>query len=785
MLNKININPQTQILIVYIVLTVVTLAVFWQVNHYDFINFDDQVYVIENNHIQSGITLDGFRWAFSTRYTNLWNPLVWLSFMFDYQLHGLNAGGYHVTNVILHVMSALLLFWLFNRMTGAIWRSAFIAAIFALHPLHVESVAWIAERKDVLSAFFWMLTLCLYVYYTEKPVIRRYLPVLLCFACALMSKPMVITLPIVMILLDYWPLDRLQSRKIVTTIPEVIPVCADQGMKKNKFKKEDLKKNISPPRVQKLSEPKIAGIIPIWQLWEKIPFFILSIVMIIITLYNPSTLDMSGTHYLKQFPLLSRLANAPVAFVTYLEKTFWPHDMTVFYPFSEQIPLWQVLGASLLILIITAAVIVMIKRLPYLFAGWMWFSVTITPVIGIIQISRVAPYAMADRYHYLPSIGLGVMLAWGIPALISSEAIRKKVLFPAGIIFLGVISFISWTQCGYWKDSFELFKHALQVTKDNALAHHSFGRSLLIKGKIEEAIDHFNEAIRLTPDDMIPYFNRGAAYAKAGKHQRAIEDYTEVIRLKPDDADAYNNRGLSFGELGKHQRAIEDYTKAILLKPDDANAYYNRGIACGELGQYQSAIEDYNEAIRLKPDNAEAYSNRGVAYDKLGQHQRAIEDYKQATRLNPDSAQTYYNRGITCGELGQYQSAIEDYNEAIRLKPNYVDAYINRGIAYAYLGQHQRAIEDYTEVIRLQPDNAEAYSNRGVAYVNLNQYQSAIGDYNEAIRLKPDNADAYNNRGITYLLQSKEMLACPDAKKACALGNCKALEMAKSKGNCR
>jgi len=398
MLNKINISPDRQKLIVYLVLTIVTLAVFWQVHQYDFINFDDPAYVTENSHIPSGITLDGFRWAFSTisiKQTGLWNPLVWLSLMFDYQLHGLNAGGYHLTNVILHVMSSLLLFWLFNRMTGAIWRSAFVAALFAFHPLHVESVAWIAERKDVLSAFFWMLTLCLYVYYTEKPVIRRYLPVLLCFACALMSKPMVVTLPVVMILLDYWPLDRLQSRKIVTNMPEVMSVSTNKGKKKNKLKKEALKKNISPSRVQKLSEPRIAGIIPLWQLWEKIPFFILSAVLVIITFYTSSEKETS----LKGFSLGSRIANAPVAFVTYLVKTFWPHDLAFFYPFSEQLPLWQVLGASLLILAISVSVIVMMKRLPYLFAGWMWYAITIAPVIGIIQISKSAPYAMADRYH--------------------------------------------------------------------------------------------------------------------------------------------------------------------------------------------------------------------------------------------------------------------------------------------------------------------------------------------------------------------------------------------------
>ena len=687
-------------------------------------------------------------------------------------------GGYHLTNLILHVMSALLLFWLFNRMTGAIWKSAFVAAIFALHPLHVESVAWIAERKDVLSAFFWMLTLCLYVYYTEKPVIRRYLLVLFCFACALMSKPMVITLPIVMILLDYWPLDRLQSRKIVTNMPEVMSLSTNKRKKKNESEQEALKKNISLPNVRKLSETKIAGIIPLWQLREKIPFFILSVFIAIITLYAPNKPSV------KHFPLGFRLANALVSFVTYLEKTFWPHDLAVFYPFPDQIPAGEVLLASLLILVISAVVIAMVKRLPYLFIGWLWYAITILPVIGIIQISSSAPYSMADRYHYLPSIGLAVMMAWGIPLLFSRADIRKNILFPSGIAVLVILSILTWQQCGYWKDNYELFNHALQVTKDNDLAHNSFGRSLLIKGKIEEAIDHFNKAIRLKPDNILPYYNRGAAYAKFSQHQRAIEDYTEAIRLKPDYADAYNNRGLSFGELGQHQRAIEDYTEAIRLKPDYADAYNNRGIAYGKLGRHERAIEDYTEAIRLKPDDADAYSNRGNAYDKLGQYQSAIKDYKQSTRLNPDLAQSYYNRGIACGELGQHQQAISNYTEAIRLKPDYADAYNNRGIAYGKLGQHQRAIEDYTEAIRLKPDHAEAYSNRGVAYVNLDQYQRAIGDYNEAIRLKPDDADAYNNRGTTYLLQGKEKLACPDAKKACALGNCKALEIAKGKGYC-
>ncbi|MCX5848824.1 MAG: glycosyltransferase family 39 protein, partial [Deltaproteobacteria bacterium] len=337
MLNKINISLGKQKLVIYIVLAVVTLAVFWQVNQYCFINFDDPAYVTENSHVQSGITLEGFRWAFGTKYFGLWNPLVWLSFMFDYQLYGLNAGGYHVTNLIIHILGTLLLFWLFCRMTGAVWKSAFVAALFALHPLHVESVAWIAERKDVLSAFFWMLTLCFYVHYTEKPAIRRYLLVLFSFVLALLSKPMVVTLPIIMILLDYWPLKRFESKR---------------------------------------------GNLILWQLREKIPFFILTAALVIVTLYTPNEQET----YIKGFPLSSRLANAPVSFMTYLEKTFWPHDMAIFYPFPAHIPVWQILGATLLILAISAAVIVMAKRLPYLFVGWLWFAITLLPVIGIIQI---------------------------------------------------------------------------------------------------------------------------------------------------------------------------------------------------------------------------------------------------------------------------------------------------------------------------------------------------------------------------------------------------------------
>ena len=528
MFNKINISPPKQNLIVYIFLTLVTLAVFWQVNHFGFINVDDQVFVTENSHVHSGITLEGIRWAFSTSYTNIWHPLTFLSFMLDYQLYGQNAGGYHVTNLIFHILSALLLFWLFNRMTGEIWKSAFVAALFALHPNQVEAVAWVSGRKDVLSAFFWMLTLCLYLHYTEKPSIQRYLLVLLCFACGLMSKSMVVTLPMIMILLDYWPLKRFESKKSNRVF---------------------------------------------WQLKEKTPFFILSAAFSVITFFlwhNPLAKDV---------PLDFRLANAPVAFVTYLEKIFWPHDIHFWHLFPDQLLPWQVLGASMLILLISMAVMMTMKRRSYLFVGWFWYAITILPVIGIIRYSVLWTQ---EHYTYLPSIGIGIMLAWGVPLLFPGSNTRKKILFPAGIIVLAIMALMSWQQCGYWKNSITLFSHAIKIASgdDLAMEHLQLGRFLFKDGKTQEAIEHYNEVVALKSyyADTLVYNDRGNAYAKLGRYQRAIDDFNEAIRRNPANFYSYNYRGIVYAKLGQDQRAMNDFNQAVRLNPDYADSYHNRAL---------------------------------------------------------------------------------------------------------------------------------------------------------------------------------------------------------------
>ena len=512
--DKINTSTARQKFFVFVVLTFVTLAVFWQVNQHDFINLDDIGYTTENIHIQSGFNLESVRWSFTTRYFDLWHPLVWLSFMLDYKLYGLNAGGYHLTNLILHILSTLLLFWLFERMTKEIWKSAFVAALFALHPLHVESVAWISERKDVLSAFFWMLTLCLYVYYTEKPVIRRYLFVIFSFVLALMSKPMVVTLPVIMILLDYWPLKRLEINK---------------------------------------------GNWLLWQSKEKIPLFILSAVLIAITLYNPHDVSF------EVFPLSARISNALISFVIYLEKTFWPHNLAVFYPFSTQIPLWQITGASLLIIIISATVIIMAKRLPYLFVGWLWYLIIIFPVIGIIQITTSTPYSMADRYHYLPSIGISIMLAWGIPSLFRSEKTQQRILFPVAFFALGILVYLTGQQCSYWKNSVDLWNHALKVTKNNVTANCRLADAYADIGQYERSIETFKIVIQLIPDYIIGYNRLGIAYSNVRQYKLAIENFNEAIRMKPDYVDAYANRSIVYFTQGNIDSGCNDARKACAL----------------------------------------------------------------------------------------------------------------------------------------------------------------------------------------------------------------------------
>jgi tetratricopeptide (TPR) repeat protein len=616
-------------ILICVALAILTVITFWSLKDCGFINLDDNHYVYENAYVQSGLNWNSIGQTFSSELVKTsgnWHPLTWLSLMLDYQVFGLNPQGYHLINLLFHVMNIILLFLIFRRMTKSLWPSAFVAALFAIHPLHVESVAWIAERKDVLSTFFWMLTLGAYSYYVESPGFRRYCFVFLFFALGLMAKPMLVTLPFVLLLLDYWPLQRFQEIK-----PD------------HKIQKETLEtKTPADP------EYKWSLIYPL--LWEKVPLFVLAILSSIVTYIAQQS--SGAVQSIKVLSLSSRIGNAFVSYIVYIGKMIWPNNLAVFYPYSRLLVPWQVLGTVLLLIAITMAVFWKVKRSPYLATGWLWYSGTLVPVIGIVQ---VGGQVMAERYTYIPLIGLFIMVAWGVPDLLKKWKYRKAILLTLSVLSILFLSIITWTQVGYWQNNFTLYDHTLKVTDYNW-----------------------------------PIYNfRGFAYSTIGNYRQAIEDYGRAIEIKPDYAEAYINRGVAYSTIGNYRQAIEDYGRAIEIKPDYAEAYINRGNTYNGLGNYRQAIEDLNRAITIKPDFAEAYINRGNTYNGLGNYRQAIEDYGRAIEIKPGYyAEAYNNRGAVYSALGNYGQAIEDYGRAIEIKPDYVQAYINRALVYLNQGDN-------------------------------------------------------------------------------------------------
>ena len=569
--------------LIIVLLVIACLAAYGRILSNDFVNYDDDRLITENNYVQTGFDAQSVKWALTNASLEYWHPLTWLSIMLEWRLFGTNASFYHLVSLLLHIGAALFLFLFLNKATKRFWPSAFVAALFALHPLRVESVAWASEHKDVLSMFFGMATLYAYAQYVEKSRISKYFICLILFTLSIMSKPTLVTLPCVLLLLDYWPFERWQKPSTPVNISAV-------------------EKKIDAP--EKSRSQVIAHL-----LWEKAPFFLLSMILGIM-LIGQLQAD-NYTVSLQRLSFSGRIMNTIVSYVSYLGNTFWPVDLACFYPYAHSFQLWQVIGAASVLLAISVAVVFLVKKTPFLAVGWFWYLGALFPVNGLMQ---AGAQARADRYTYFPFIGIAIMVAWGILLLIKHEDIRKKILFPAAIAALSIMAVFTWQQCGYWKNSIELFNHALQVTKDNALAHGNLAAVLIDKGNNEEAIEHSNMAIRMDPSRAISYTARGTAYVALGQHQLAIEDFNKAISLDPNSFKAYNNRGLVYAKLGQYQPAIKDFTTAIGLKQDYFKAYNNRGFVYTRLGQYQPAVEDFNKAINLKKDYTDAYFNRALAY---------------------------------------------------------------------------------------------------------------------------------------------------------------------------
>jgi Flp pilus assembly protein TadD len=511
-------------------------------------------------------------------------------------------------------------------MTQALWQSAFIAALFALHPLHVESVAWVAERKDVLSTFFWLLTMGAYLFYVECPGLQRYLTVIVFFALGLMAKPMLVTLPFVLLLLDYWPLERFAEKKSALDIRLEVKVPAFAGKRIGEAeRKRPVKGPVNAAKTERTGEGRTWSLIR-FLLWEKIPFFALAVFSTVVAFIA----QCGAVQSLDVFPLGVRFANTLVSYVIYVGKMIWPSNLAVLYPHPGSWPLWQVGGAGLLLIAMTILVIRGAKRFPYLPVGWLWYVGTLVPVIGLVQ---VGVHARADRYTYIPLIGLFLIVAFGIPELLRGWRYRKAAFLLMSSLSLSCLSVATWTQVGYWRNSITLLDQALKATDRNVIA----------------------------------YNNRGVAYGNLGSYRQAIEDYNKAIQLNPKYFEAYNNRGLAYGYLGNYGQAIEDYSKAIELNPKYFEAYYNRAAAYQRLGNYGQAIEDSNKAIEINPKSSEAYNNRAIAHGNLGDYRQAIEDANRAIQLNPKLSEAYHNRGIVYGNLGNHRQAIEDIKTAARL----------------------------------------------------------------------------------------------------------------------
>ena len=547
-------------LLICLCLAAVTLAVFWNVQFHYFILYDDLPYIVLNRHIQSGLSGGSIFWAVTTMEMSNWHPLTWLSLMLDYDLFRLNPAGYHWTNLLIHIAGTILLFSVLRRMTEDIWKSAFVAVLFAIHPLHVESVAWVSERKDVLSAFFWFLTMGAYVRYTERPGAGNYLLVIAAFSLGLSAKPMLVTLPFVLILLDIWPLRRL-------------PVPFTRS---NQTLPDDV---------------RVRGVTWLHALREKLPFFFLAALSSVVTYL--AQMNWKAIPSLEALPLETRMANALIAYVQYIVKMFWPVDLAFFYPYAASRSLWMVSGAVLLLAGMTILTMRVVERRPYLAVGWLWYLGTLVPVIGIVQIGS---QSMADRYTYIPLIGLFIMIAWGVPALMAKWRFRKLLLSGVSVALLSVLAVCSWQQVQHWKNSVTLFERALTVTARNYLAHNNLGVALFYEGRMEEAISQYAASLRIKPNLADARNNIGVALAAQGKYDEAIRHYREALRIRPDDAGTHNNIGVALAAQGNVDAALGHYTQALRIRPDHEKARANLAAVLAGREEQRKTADLLNDA---------------------------------------------------------------------------------------------------------------------------------------------------------------------------------------------
>jgi tetratricopeptide (TPR) repeat protein len=650
-----------------VALAVVTLAVYSPVTSFQFVNYDDTDFVTANPHVQGGLTVEGFKWAWGSEVARNWHPITILTHMLDCQLFGVKPWWPHLVNALLHATNTVLLFGLCKRMTGAVWRSAAVAALFALHPLHVESVAWVAERKDVLSTLFWFLTTWAYIRFAEefKGQGSRFKVFyglsLLFFALGLMSKPMLVTVPFALLLLDYWPLGRMTT-------------CVS---------------------VRRLAV-------------EKIPFFAMSAALCVVTFLIQQ--HGGAVQRLHDFPLGSRLANALVSYVRYLEKMFWPRHLAGLYLRSGQWPWWVAALSALLLLIVSALVLAQRRRRPYLAVGWFWYLGTLVPVIGLVQVGM---QSMADRFTYVPLIGLFVILVWGGWELAAAWHLTR---------FAPVTTALALTTCAaltihqefYWKDSETLFKRMIDATPNNYMAR----------------------------------YNLGNLYSKQNRTDEAISNYMAAIKGEPNYAEAHNNLGGIYLDQKRYDEAIEHYRTAVRLRPEFlycfnlANALADAASARHDTNEFAEATRTYLQALQLNPASSEAHQNLGLTLQTQGRASEAMAEFEQAARLDSNRVDTWTHLGILCAEHNRMPEAERAFRELVRLQPNNADVYGFLGNALAEQNKLAEAVPFYLTALKLNSANCQTEFNLGLTFARLGKRDEAAEHCRAALRINPNYAEA-------------------------------------------
>ena len=661
---------------------------FGQTLRHQFVNYDDGMYVYQNPEVLRGLTLKGIVWSFTFASIGHWHPVTWWSHMLDCQLFGLRAGGHHLINVLLHAGAAILLFLALGEMTGSIWRSGFVAALFAIHPLRVESVAWIAERKDVLSGVFFMLTLFAYGRYVRGPrPVFDYLLVVIFFALGLMSKGMLVTLPFVLLLLDYWPLDRLGIQK-----PEV---------RRHIF-------------------------------LEKIPLLALSVLSILATSLSPEKVAPALRESLP-----GRLENAVVSYVIYLKQMFYPSGLSI--PYFNPPNGFSFLGigfSAALLIAVSMGVVAVWKTRPYLAVGWFWYLGMMLPVIGIVQISY---YARADRYTYLPQIGLYILVTWGVADLVNRFQKRREILAVAAVVVIALLLMRTRAQASYWHDSETLWHHALSVDENNFIAHTNLGLALDEKGRSDAAISEYEKALQIQPAYAEAHNDLGNALSGVGRLKEAIAHYQTALKLAPNLPQVHNNLGTALAQNGQLVEAVAQFQQAIEINPDMAGAHVNMGYAFLQMGEPDQAVPQLLKALEIKPDLVEAHKHLADLFLKKGQLGEAIVHYRKVLERRPDDAEAHLKLANALNRSGQRGEAIMHYRDAARLKPR--DGLSRTKLAWLLATAPDEKLRDGAEAVAMAKESCDLTSDPDVeqldtlaaAYAELRDFQTASETANRAL----------------------------------------------------